>query len=175
MSMLLLRKNTFITDGFSYKSHKIRLIGLEPITFGTEIQCSIQLSYKRKKMIQQQTILKVTDNSGAKTVKCIKVLTGFKRRFAVLGDTIIVSIQKLRNKARLTSKVRKGEVHKAVIIRTKNKTIKKDGTVMFFQTNAVSLINKQGKPIASRVVGPIPKIFKKRKKIKFVTLSSGFV
>merc|ERR1711966_428634 len=107
-------------------------------------------------MIQQQTILKVTDNSGAKTVKCIKVLTGFKRRFAVLGDTIIVSIQKLRNKARLTSKVRKGEVHKAVIIRTKNKTIKKDGTVMFFQTNAVSLINKQGKPIASRVVGPIP-------------------
>jgi len=133
------------------------------------------LSYKRKKMIQQQTILKVTDNSGAKTVKCIKVLTGFKRRFAVLGDTIIVSIQKLRNKARLTSKVRKGEVHKAVIIRTKNKTIKKDGTVMFFQTNAVSLINKQGKPIASRVVGPIPKIFKKRKKIKFVTLSSGFV
>ena len=83
-------------------------------------------------MIQQQTILKVTDNSGAKTVKCIKVLNGFKRRFAILGDMIIVSVQKLRNKARLTSKVRKGEVHKAIIVRTKNKTVKKDGTTLFF-------------------------------------------
>ena len=126
-------------------------------------------------MIQQQTILKVTDNSGAKTVKCIKVLNGFKRRFAILGDTIIVSIQKLRNKARLASKVRKGEVHKAIIIRTKKKTMKKDGTSIFFQSNAVSLINKQGKPIASRVIGPLPKVLKKRKKIKFATLSSGFV
>lgn len=126
-------------------------------------------------MIQQQTILKVTDNSGAKTVKCIKILNGFNRRFAVVGDTIIVSIQKLRNKARLTSKVKKGEVHKAVIIRTKNKIVKKDGTVLFFQSNAVSLINKQGKPIASRIIGPLPKILKKKKKIKFVTLSSGFI
>ena len=126
-------------------------------------------------MIQQQTILRVTDNSGAKTVKCIKVLNGFKRRFAILGDSIIVSVQKLRNKARSTSKVRKGEIHKAIIIRTKNKTIKKDGTSLFFQSNAVSLINKQGKPIASRIIGPIPKIFKKKKKIKFVSLSSGFI
>ena len=126
-------------------------------------------------MIQQQTILKVTDNSGAKTAKCIKVLNGFNRRFAVLGDTIIVSIQKLRNKARITSKVKKGDVHKAIILRTKNKTIKKDGAVIFFQTNAVSLVNKQGKPIASNVLGPMPKIFRRRKKIKFATLSSGFI
>ena len=126
-------------------------------------------------MIQQQTILRVTDNSGAKTVKCIKVLNGFKRRFAILGDSIIVSVQKLRNKARSTSKVRKGEIHKAIIIRTKNKTTKKDGTSLFFQSNAVSLINKQGKPIASRIIGPMPKIFKKKKKIKFVSLSSGFI
>jgi large subunit ribosomal protein L14 len=126
-------------------------------------------------MIQQQTILKVTDNSGAKTVKCIKVLNGFKRRFAILGDTIVVSIQKLRNKARLTSKVRKGEVHNAIVIRTKKKTMKKDGSLIFFQSNAVSLINKQGKPIASRIIGPLPKALKKRKKVKFVTLSSGFI
>merc|ERR1712194_419401 len=112
---------------------------------------------------------------GPKTVKCIKVLNGFNRRCSVLGDTIIVSIQKLRNRSRLTSKVQKGEVHKAVIIRTKNKIIKKDGTVIFFQSNAVSLINKQGKPIASRIIGPIPKIFKKRKKLKFATLSAEFV
>ena len=126
-------------------------------------------------MIQQQTTLKITDNSGAKTVKCIKVLNGFNRRSSVLGDTIIVSIQKLRNRSRLTSKVQKGEVHKAVIIRTKNKIIKKDGTITFFQSNAASLINKQGKPIASRIIGPIPKIFKKRKKLKFATLSAEFV
>ena len=126
-------------------------------------------------MIQQQTILKVTDNSGAKTVKCIKVLNGFNRRVAVLGNTIIVSVQKLRNKARITSKVKKGEVHRAIIIRTKKKTVKKDGTTLFFKSNAVSLINKQGKPIASRIIGPIPQIFKKSKKIKFTTLSSGFI
>lgn len=126
-------------------------------------------------MIQQQTILRVTDNSGAKTVKCIKVLNGFNRRSAILGDTIIVSIQELRNKARITSKVKKGEIHKAVIIRTKNKTMKKDGMTVYFQSNAVSLINKQGKPIASRIIGPIPKILKKKKKLKFATLSSGFI
>ena len=102
-------------------------------------------------------------------------MNGFKRRFAILGDTIIVSIQKLRNRARLTSKVRKGEVHKAIIIRTKKKTAKKDGSLIFFQSNAVSLINKQGKPIASRIIGPLPKILKKKKKIKLGTLSSGFI
>ena len=110
----------------------IRLIGVEPITFGTEIQRSIQLSYKRKKMIQQQTILKVADNSGAKTVKCIKVLAGFNRRFAVLGDIIVVSVQKLRNKSRSTSKVQKGEVYKAIVLRTKNKVKKKRRDCHFF-------------------------------------------
>lgn len=153
----------------------IRLIGVEPITFGTEIQRSIQLSYKRKKMIQQQTILKVADNSGAKTVKCIKVLAGFNRRFAVLGDIIVVSVQKLRNKSRSTSKVQKGEVYKAIVLRTKNKVKKKDGTVISFQSNVVSLINKQGKPIASRILGPVPKLLKKKKMLKLVTLSSGYI
>lgn len=159
----------------SYNTNKTHLIGVEPITFGTETQRSIQLSYKCKKMIQQQTILKVTDNSGAKTVKCIKVLNGFKRRFALLGDTIIVSIQKLRNKSRLTSKVKKGEVHKAIIVRTKNKMVKKDGATICFQSNAVSLINKQGKPIASRIIGPVSKILKRRKKIRLAALSYGFI
>ena len=83
-------------------------------------------------MIQQQTILKVADNSGAKSVKCIKILNGFNRRFAVLSDIIIVSIQKLRNKARSVSKVQKGEVHKAVIIRTKKKNSKKRWYDYFF-------------------------------------------
>jgi large subunit ribosomal protein L14 len=126
-------------------------------------------------MIQQQTILKVTDNSGAKTVKCIKVLKGFNRRFAVLGDIIITAVQKLRNKSRFTSKVQKGEIYKAIIVRTKKKTVKKDGTVFFFQSNGVSLINKQGKPIASRILGPIPKSLRKKKTIKLAALSSGFI
>jgi len=126
-------------------------------------------------MIQQQTILKVSDNSGAKTVKCIKILNGFKRRVAVLGNTIIISIQKLRNKSRWTSKVKKGEIYKAVLIRTKSRISKKDGTILYFQSNAVSLINKQGKPIASRIIGPIPKNLKRLKKTKFATLSSGFI
>jgi large subunit ribosomal protein L14 len=83
-------------------------------------------------MIQQQTILKVSDNSGAKTVKCIKVLGGFKKKFAKLGNTIVVSIQELRNKSRKTSKVKKGEVFKALIIKTKSKQQNKDGSIIFF-------------------------------------------
>lgn len=125
-------------------------------------------------MIQQQTILKVADNSGAKNVKCIKVLGGFKRKFAILGDIIVVSIQDLRNKSRNTSKVLKGEVYKAIVVRTKHKTIKKDSSLFFFNENAVSLLNKQGKPIATRIIGPIPKILKTNKFIKIATISSGF-
>jgi len=125
-------------------------------------------------MIQQQTILQVSDNSGAKTVKCIKVLGGFKRKFACLGDIIIISIQELRNKSRTTSKVLKGEVYKAIVIRTKQKILKKDGSSFFFNENAVSLINKQGKPIATRILGPIPKKLRLNKFMKLASISSGF-
>lgn len=126
-------------------------------------------------MIQQQTILKVSDNSGAKTVKCIKVLGGFKKKFAKLGNTIVVSIQELRNKSRKTSKVKKGEVFKALIIKTKSKQQNKDGSIIFFDNNSVSLINKQGKPLASRLIGPVPKSLKKGKYSKFANISLGTV
>jgi large subunit ribosomal protein L14 len=126
-------------------------------------------------MIQQQTILKVADNSGAKTVKCIKVLGGFKRKVAFLGDLIIVSIQQLRNKSRNMSKVTKGEVHKALIVRTKKKINKNDGSFYLFSENAVSLINKQNKPIASRLTGPLPKKLRLNKFLKLASISySGF-
>jgi len=82
-------------------------------------------------MIQQQTILKVSDNSGAKSAKCIKVLGGFKKRFARLGNVVIVSIKELRNKSRKTSKVKKGEIYKALIIKTKTKQVNKDGSIFF--------------------------------------------
>ena len=123
-------------------------------------------------MIQQQTLLKVSDNSGAKIVRCIKVLGGFKKKFARLGDIIIVSIITLRNKSKLTSKVKKGDVYKAVILRTKSNQIKKDGSSFSFQTNSVSLINKQGKPVATRIIGPFPAKLRKGKFAKFANISS---
>ena len=126
-------------------------------------------------MIQPQTILKVADNSGAKTVKCIKVLGGFKKRYASLGDIIVVSVQQLRNKSKKTSKVLKGGVFRALVVRTKKRAKKKDGSIFFLKENSVTLINKQGNPIGSRILGPIPKILKKKKLIKFVTLSTGLV
>jgi large subunit ribosomal protein L14 len=126
-------------------------------------------------MIQQQTILKVADNSGAKTVKCIKVLGGFKRKYAYLGDIIIVSIQELRNKSKLTSKVQKGEIYKALIIRTKARTKRKDGSSFFFKKNYVSLINKQGNPIATRIIGSVSRRLKKKFFMKFISISAGIV
>ena len=126
-------------------------------------------------MIQQQTILKVADNSGAKTVQCIKVPGGFKKKIAKLGDIIIVSIQKLRNKAKQTSKVKKKEVCKALIIRTKISHIKKTGIALKFNENAVVLINKQGNPIGTRIIGPIPKTLKKKAFQKFISIASGLI
>ena len=126
-------------------------------------------------MIQQQTILKVSDNSGAKSVKCIKVLGGFKKRFAKLNNVIVVSIKELRNKARNSSKVKKGEVYKALIIKTKSKQVRKDGSLLFFDNNSVSLMNTQGKPLATRIVGPVTKKLKKGRYSKFANISSGTV
>ena len=126
-------------------------------------------------MIQQQTILKVSDNSGAKTVKCIKVLGGFKRKYAKLGDIIIVSVQKLRNKLKKNSKVKKKEVYKALIIRTKTKLRKKDGFELSFNENSVAIMSKQDSPVGTRIVGAIPKILKKKKFQKFVSLSGGSI
>jgi large subunit ribosomal protein L14 len=126
-------------------------------------------------MIQQETILKVADNSGAKTVKCIKVLGGFKKRYANLGDVIIVSVRQLRNKSKKTSKVLKGVVFRALVVRTKNKYKKKDGSLFSLQENSVVLINKQGNPIGTRILGPVPKILKKKKFMKFVSLSVGLI
>ena len=131
-------------------------------------------------MIQQETILQVADNSGAKTVKCIKVLGGYKKKYAKLGDIIVVSIQELRNRSKITSKVKKGEVYKALIIRTKKKVKKKDGTILYAnkkigRNNAVTLINKKGNSIATRITEPIPFKLKKKQLIKFVNLSTGLI
>jgi large subunit ribosomal protein L14 len=117
-------------------------------------------------MIQQKTILKVFDNSGAKTVRCIKVLGGFKKKYASLGDIIVVSVQKLKKK----------EVYRALIIRTKTPYKKKDGSTIIFNENSVALMNKQGNPIGTRIIGPLPKLFLKKRKVqKFLSISTGLI
>jgi large subunit ribosomal protein L14 len=126
-------------------------------------------------MIQQRTLLKVSDNSGAKTVRCLKVLGGFKKKHASLGDIIIVSIQQLRNKSKKTSKVKKKEIYKALVIRTKIKFAKKNGYKKFFRENAVVLINKQENPVGTRILGPMPKDLRKKKLQKFISISTGLV
>lgn len=130
-------------------------------------------------MIQQQTILRVADNSGAKTVKCIKILGGYKKKYAKLGDIIIISVQKLRNRAKLTSKVKKGGIYKALIIRTKKKKKKEDSTFIFLNgktpTNAVVLINKKGLPIATRISEPVSSLLKKKRFMKFISISAGLI
>jgi len=126
------------------------------------------------KMIQQQTLLKVSDNSGAKIVKCIKVFGGFKRRTAKIGDIILVSIKEMRENVSLKSKIKKGQIYKAIIIRTKKVMCKKNTTFVFFNENAVVLIDKKNNPIATRIIGPLPS-FLKNINLKFKSLSNGFI
>ena len=126
-------------------------------------------------MIQPQTLLKVADNSGAKTVRCIKIPGGFKKRVAKLGDIIIVSVQQLRNRSKRTSKVKKKEVCKALIIRTKANHNKATGLKLKFNDNAVVLINKQGNPIGTRIAGPVPKTLHRKALQKFVSMATGLV
>jgi len=131
-------------------------------------------------MIQQETILQVADNSGAKTVKCIKVLGGYQKKYATLGDIIVVSIQELRNKSRFTSKVTKGQLYKALVIRTKKEIKKKDGNITRFfkktkNANSAVLINKKGTPVASRITEPLSYKLRKKQFFKFISISSGLI
>lgn len=126
-------------------------------------------------MIQTQSILTIFDNSGAKVAKCIKVLGGFQRRYAYIGNTVVVAVQKIKAKNKAKSKVKKGEVLRAIIIKTKFKKNKKDGSSFMFNLNAGVLINKQNKPIATRILGPVTKELKTTKLMKVASLSAGFL
>ena len=126
-------------------------------------------------MIQQRSVLKVSDNSGAKTVRCIKVLGGFKKQYAKMGDIIIVSVQRLRNRFKRKAKVKRKEVYKALILRTKLKLKKKNGIKIYFNENSVALLNKQGNPLGTRIIGPVPKILRKKNLQRFISISSGLV
>ena len=106
-------------------------------------------------MIQMQSILDVADNSGAKKVQCIKVLGGSKRMIANVGDIIVVSVKEALPSTNKNSKVKKGKVYQAVIVRTKSNIKRADGSVIRFDRNAAVLINKEGEPIGTRIFGPV--------------------
>ena len=118
-------------------------------------------------MIQMQTNLEVADNSGARRVQCIKVLGGSKRMTASVGDVIVVSVKD----AIPRGKVQKGQVHKAVIVRTAKEISRKDGTSIRFDRNAAVLINAQNEPIGTRIFGPVTRELRARKFMKIVSLA----
>jgi large subunit ribosomal protein L14 len=118
-------------------------------------------------MIQMQTNLSVADNSGARRVQCIKVLGGSKRKTAGVGDTIVVSIKE----AIPRGKVKKGDVHKAVIVRTAKEIHRADGSSIRFDSNAAVLINAQGEPIGTRIFGPVTRELRSKNHMKIVSLA----
>ena len=118
-------------------------------------------------MIQMLSNLYVGDNSGAKKIQCIKVLGGSKRRFASIGDIIVVSIKDAIPRA----KVKKGEVFKAVIVRTSKEFTRNDGSTIRFDKNAAVLLDKQEEPVATRIFGPVTRELRTKKFMKIISLA----
>jgi len=118
-------------------------------------------------MIQMQSNLDVADNSGARKIQCIKVLGGSKRRFASIGDIIVVTIKD----AIPRGKVKKGEVMRAVVVRTKKDFKRTDGTTIRFDKNAAVLLDKQAEPIATRIFGPVTRELRAKKFMKIISLA----
>ena len=118
-------------------------------------------------MIQVESSLEVADNSGAKRVACIKVLGGSKRRYASVGDIIMVSVKD----AMPHSKVKKGDVMQAVIVRTAKELCRPDGSYIKFDTNAAVLLTKQGEPVGTRIFGPVARELRAKNFMKIVSLA----
>lgn len=118
-------------------------------------------------MIQVQTELEVADNTWAKRIECIKVLGGSKRRYASIGDVIVVSIKDAMPKG----KVKKGDVHKAVIVRTKKQISRIDGSSIKFDTNAAVLIAANNEPIGTRIFGPVTRELRAKNHMKIISLA----
>ncbi|MBL8564626.1 MAG: 50S ribosomal protein L14 [Hyphomicrobiaceae bacterium] len=118
-------------------------------------------------MIQMETNLDVADNSGARRVQCIKVLGGSKRKYATIGDIIVVAVQEAIPKGR----VKKGQVMKAVVVRTAKGVRRADGSLIRFDRNAAVLINNQGEPIGTRIFGPVTRELRAKNHMKIVSLA----
>jgi large subunit ribosomal protein L14 len=118
-------------------------------------------------MIQCESVLDVADNSGAKRVKCIKVLGGSKRRYASVGDVIAVAVKD----ASPNGKVKKGELVRAVIVRTKKEIRRRDGSYIRFDTNSAVILNKENEPLGSRIFGPVARELRAKQFMKIVSLA----
>ena len=118
-------------------------------------------------MIQMQSNLRVADNSGARRVQCIKVLGGAGRRYASVGDIIVVSVKE----AIPTGRVKKGDVRRAVVVRIAKDITRPDGSVIRFDTNAAVLVNTAGEPIGTRIFGPVPRELRAKNHMKIVSLA----
>ena len=118
-------------------------------------------------MIQMQTNLDVADNSGARRVMCIKVLGGSKRKYAGVGDIIVVSIKEAIPRGR----VKKGDVRKAIVVRISKDIKRRDGSTIRFDSNAAVLINNQGEPIGTRIFGPVPRELRAKNHMKIISLA----
>ena len=118
-------------------------------------------------MVQTTTTLDVADNSGAKKIMCIRVLGGTKRKYASIGDVIVVSIKE----AIPNAKVKKGEVAKAVIVRTKKEVSRADGSYIRFDTNSAVLVDKDNEPVGTRIFGPVTRELRAKNHMKIVSLA----
>src|ERR1700674_4112143 len=118
-------------------------------------------------MIQVESNLDVADNSGARRVQCIKVLGGSKRKYASVGDTIVVSVTEAIPKSR----VKKGQVMKAIIVHTASPIRRADGSIIRFDRNAAVLINPQGEPVGTRIFGPVPRELRAKNHMKIISLA----
>ena len=118
-------------------------------------------------MIQVQTELFVADNTGAKKIECIKVLGGSKRRYASIGDIIVVSVKE----AIPRGKVKKGSVHRAVVVRTKQGIFRNDGSKVKFDNNAAVLTDEKGEPLGTRIFGPVTRELRSKGQMKIVSLA----
>ena len=118
-------------------------------------------------MIQMQTNLDVADNSGARRVQCIKVLGGSKRKYASVGDVIVVSVKEAIPRGR----VKKGDVRKAVVVRTSKEVRRDDGTAIRFDSNAAVIINNTGEPIGTRIFGPVVRELRAKNFMKIISLA----
>ncbi|MSP10944.1 MAG: 50S ribosomal protein L14 [Pelagibacteraceae bacterium] len=118
-------------------------------------------------MIQQQTELLVADNTGARRVECIKVLGGSKRRYATIGDTIVITVKDAIPKG----KVKKGSVHKAIVVRVKKGIHRNDGSKVKFDNNAVVLIDDKGEPQGTRIFGPVTRELRNKGQMKIISLA----
>ncbi|MBV9511175.1 MAG: 50S ribosomal protein L14 [Caulobacteraceae bacterium] len=118
-------------------------------------------------MIQMQSNLDVADNSGARRVMCIKVLGGAKRRYAHVGDKIVVSVKEAIPRGR----VKKGDVLQAVVVRTSQAIKRKDGSTIRFDKNAAVIVNKQSEPVGTRIFGPVPRELRAKNHMKIISLA----